>query len=591
LATPERPLKWKTAMQNISQKFFLYARKSTDVEDKQMRSIPDQLLELREYAKQQGINIVEELTEAKTAKLPGRGVFNSMLSRVEAGEAEGIVAWHPDRLARNSVDGGKIIYLLDIGKLKDLKFPQHWFENTPQGKFSLNMAFCQSKYFVDSLSENTKRGIRQKVKRGEKPGLAPIGYRNVIINNRKIIVVDKKRAPIIKQAFEMFSTGKYRILDICNFLAKNGIVGRSGKPWKIDRVSKQILSNPFYYGHFKYLGEIHEGVHEPIITKKLWDLVHEVWKKRSHSWKEETLRPIKPLTGLFRCGECGMMITAEEKTKYYPGTNRYATYTYRFAKNYLSHYSPRFLFIVGDEIARSKVPGLGQAYLFTFPFFILGLLLMLSRNDRGEKLILSWLLIAPVAAALTFQSPHALRAQNMVYSLTLITAAGVYQVFAFIFSKTGKKFAVGLCLFTLIIGGYELARYLHQYYLHYPKELPYAWQYGFAQIAAYTQEHEAEYDKIIISDRYDQPYILMAFFTKYPPEKFQQEIVLEPRDKFGFSTVRKFGKYEFRRIDYGQDEKIKNVLIIAADEPVDNNDIIYHLKDPAGRVMWRFATP
>ena len=271
--------------------------------------------------------------------------------------------------------------------------------------------------------------------------------------------------------------------------------------------------------------------------------------------------------------------------------NRYATYTYRFAKNYLSHYSPRFLFIVGDEIARSKVPGLGQAYLFTFPFFILGLLLMLSRNDRGEKLILSWLLIAPVAAALTFQSPHALRAQNMVYSLTLITAAGVYQVFAFIFSKTGKKFAVGLCLFTLIIGGYEVARYLHQYYLHYPKELPYAWQYGFAQIAAYTQEHEAEYDKIIISDRYDQPYILMAFFTKYPPEKFQQEIVLEPRDKFGFSTVRKFGKYEFRRIDYGQDEKIKNVLIIAADEPVDNNDIIYHLKDPAGRVMWRFARP
>jgi len=112
--------------------------------------------------------------------------------------------------------------------------------------------------------------------------------------------------------------------------------------------------------------------------------------------------------------------------------NRYATYTYRFAKNYLSHYSPRFLFIVGDEIARSKVPGMGQAYLFTFPLFILGLLLMLSRNDRGEKLILSWLLIAPVAAALTFQSPHALRAQNMVYPLTLITAIGLLEFLLFI---------------------------------------------------------------------------------------------------------------------------------------------------------------
>ena len=270
--------------------------------------------------------------------------------------------------------------------------------------------------------------------------------------------------------------------------------------------------------------------------------------------------------------------------------NRYATYTYRFAKNYLSHFSPRFLFIVGDEIARSKVPGLGQAYLFTFPFFILGLLLMLARNGRGEKLVLSWLLIAPVAAALTFQSPHALRAQNMVFPLTIITAVGIYQFFAFIF-PWAKKIAVGLCLFTLIIGGYEVARYLHQYYIHYPKELPYAWQYGFAQIAAYTKEHESEYDRIIVSDRYDQPYILMAFFTKYPPEKFQQEIILEPRDKFGFSTVRKFAKYEFRRIDYGQDEKIRNVLIIAADEPVDNTDIVYHLKDPAGRVIWRFAKP
>ncbi len=313
-------------MQTNSQKFFLYARKSTDVEDKQMRSIPDQLLELREYAKREGLQIVEELTEAKTAKLPGRDVFSGMLDRIEAGEATGIVAWHPDRLARNSIDGGKIIYLLDIGKLKDLKFPQHWFENTPQGKFSLNMAFCQSKYFVDSLSENTKRGLRQKVKRGEMPGLAPVGYRNTLTNNRKIIVIDKRKAPVIRSAFEMFSTGKYRILDICNFLAKNGIVGRAGKPWKIDRVSKRILSNPFYYGHFRFLSEIHEGVQEPIITKKLWDQVYEVWRKRSRSWHE--VRPIKPLTGLFRCGECGMMITAEEKTKYYKGTNRHATYTY-----------------------------------------------------------------------------------------------------------------------------------------------------------------------------------------------------------------------------------------------------------------------
>ena len=142
----------------------------------------------------------------------------------------------------------------------------------------------------------------------------------------KTIVIDRKKAPIVRQAFELFATGNYRILDIADFLAENGLISKTGKCWKIDRVSKQILSNPFYYGHFRFLSEIHEGVHEPIVAKKLFDAVQEVWHKRSRSWHE--VRPVKPLTGLFRCGECGMMITAEQKTKHYKGTNRDATYVY-----------------------------------------------------------------------------------------------------------------------------------------------------------------------------------------------------------------------------------------------------------------------
>ena len=314
----------QTAMQWQSQKFFLYARKSTDVEDKQVLSIEAQLTELREYAAREKLLLVEELVEKQSAKIPGRPIFNSMLERIEKEEASCIVSWHPDRLARNSIDGGRLIYLIDTGKIQALKFPQFWFEATPQGKFMLQIAFGQSKYFVDSLSENTKRGLRQKVRRGEMPGLAPVGYLND--PRTKTIVIDRKKAPIVKQGFEMFATGKYRILDIADFLAKNGLISKTGKSWKIDRVSKQILSNPFYYGHFRFLGEIHEGVHEPIIAKKLWDQVQEVWKKRSRSWHEK--RPVKPLTGLFRCGECGMMITAEQKIKYYRGTNRDVTYVY-----------------------------------------------------------------------------------------------------------------------------------------------------------------------------------------------------------------------------------------------------------------------
>lgn len=270
--------------------------------------------------------------------------------------------------------------------------------------------------------------------------------------------------------------------------------------------------------------------------------------------------------------------------------NRYFTYSFRFAKNYLSHFSPRFLFVTGDEIARNKVPGMGQAYLLTLPFFVWGLLLLLRRMKETDKLILAWLFIAPIAAALTFQSPHALRSQNMVYPLTIITALGVSEFLLFLSSNIKSKSL--LITFYLILStcfSYEVARYLHQYYIHYPKEQAYAWQYGFKQIASYVSQHESEYDKIIISDRYDQPYILMAFFLRYPPEKLQQEAVLEPRDKFGFSTVRRFGKFEFHHIDFGQDEKNKNTLIIAADEPVNENEIIYTTKDPGGNIMWRFV--
>jgi site-specific DNA recombinase len=172
------------------QKFFLYARKSTDVEDKQVLSIDAQLTELREYAKRENIEISAELVEKQSAKVPGRPIFNKLLDDIEKFGGS-ILAWHPDRLARNSVDGGRVIYLLDTGKLASLKFPTFWCDSTSQGKFMLNMAFGQSKYYVDSLSENTKRGLRQKVRNGDYPSQAPVGYIND--SRTKSIVVDKKK--------------------------------------------------------------------------------------------------------------------------------------------------------------------------------------------------------------------------------------------------------------------------------------------------------------------------------------------------------------------------------------------------------------
>ena len=134
--------------------YFLYVRKSTDVEDKQVLSVAAQITELKEFAARMGIYIVDVIIEKETAKKPGRKKFNKMLERIETGEANGILAWMPDRLSRNSIDSGKIIYMLDQNILLDLKFPHFWFENTPQGKYMLANEFNASKQYVDNLKHD-----------------------------------------------------------------------------------------------------------------------------------------------------------------------------------------------------------------------------------------------------------------------------------------------------------------------------------------------------------------------------------------------------------------------------------------------------
>src|SRR3989338_3284021 len=111
-------------------KYYIYIRKSTDEEDRQVLSLEAQMTELREFAELEKIEIIETFIEKKTAKITGREVFNNLLDEIEVGLPHqfGILAWHTDRLSRNSVDGGRLIYLLDTGKLADLKFPTSVFD-------------------------------------------------------------------------------------------------------------------------------------------------------------------------------------------------------------------------------------------------------------------------------------------------------------------------------------------------------------------------------------------------------------------------------------------------------------------------------
>jgi len=302
-------------------KYIAYCRKSTDEKDRQVLSIESQVEELKEFARKENLEVVEFVTESKTAKEPGREKFNEVIKRIEKGEIQGILAWHPDRLARNSIDGGRIIYLLDIGKLQDLKFPTFWFENTPQGKFMLSIAFGQSKYYIDNLSENIKRGVRQKLRRGEWPLKAPYGY----INDPKLrnINIDPESSRVVKKAFKLFLDGK-TFTEISRHMCSFGIAKKDGKPLKINQIRK-MLTNKFYVGIFKYAGEYHEASHKCFISKELFRVAQkrlaeiENPRKRKHHF---------PFIGMARCGECGSAITAESHTKYYKRTDRVAIYDY-----------------------------------------------------------------------------------------------------------------------------------------------------------------------------------------------------------------------------------------------------------------------
>jgi DNA invertase Pin-like site-specific DNA recombinase len=287
-------------------RFFIYARKSTDDPQRQVRSIDDQLAELRELAQRENLEVVEALVEKQTAKRPGRPVFNKMIERIERGDADGILAWHPDRLSRNSLDAGRLIYLLDNRKIADLRFPTVTVDQSAHGKFMLAIMFGQSKYYVDNLSENIKRGQRNKLKNGIWPMVAPIGYLNDHRTRR--IVLDPDRAPLIRQAFELYSTGDYTIDRLGDLMGSLGLTNRRDRPLSRPQYHR-LLSNPLYYGVIFYSGESHEGQHEAIVSKKLFDrvqaVIHEKSKPKAPKLKQYLYR------GLFRCGECGCFITTE----------------------------------------------------------------------------------------------------------------------------------------------------------------------------------------------------------------------------------------------------------------------------------------
>ena len=298
-------------------------------------SIDSQIKEMTAMADREKLNIVEIKQESFSAKQSGhRPVFNELLHDLRNGKFEAILTWSPDRMSRNAGDLGSLVDLMDMNKLQRIRTFGQSFSNTPNEKFLLMILCSQAKLENDNRGINVKRGIRAKCEMGWRPGSAPIGYINRSFSGVKDIVIDIDRAPIIKEIFERSGLMHQSGRTIKDWLDESGFTTKAGARLSLSQIYR-ILTNPFYYGYFKYPedGPLYKGLHQPIITKELFDLVRDriadIVPDEKPAWGSKKF----PFKHLFYCGACGSRLTVEEHYKKLKDGTRNRHVYYRCTKS------------------------------------------------------------------------------------------------------------------------------------------------------------------------------------------------------------------------------------------------------------------
>lgn len=312
-------------------KYCLYARKSSEQDERQALSIDSQLEEMKRLVRDRGLEVADVVTESHSAKEVGkRPVFNQLLKDIGKGKYNAIVTWAADRLSRNAGDLGALVDLMDHGKLVEIVTSGQTFTNDPNSKFLLMILGSQAKLENDNRGKNVMRGMLAKCGRGWRPGMAPIGYVNEkhYERGRSKVFVDPVRGPIIAEMFRKVGVEEYSGRKLLRWAVhEKGLRTRSGKRVVLSTIY-DLLKNPFYYGEFEWpkgSGKWHKGKHEPLTTKELFEQVQAqltVPPKSGYRSKDFAFR------GAITCAKCGRKLTATEKVKILKSTGLAKKYVY-----------------------------------------------------------------------------------------------------------------------------------------------------------------------------------------------------------------------------------------------------------------------
>jgi len=340
--------------------YCLYARKSSESDERQAMSIDGQLSEMKDLARRERLQVVETITESHSAKESGqRPEFNKLLQGLIDGRYNAILTWAPDRLSRNAGDLGRIVDLMDQKKLFMIRTYSQVFSNNPNEKFLLMILCSQAKLENDNRGINVKRGLKNKCEIGIRPCLAPIGYKNVLKGNRiSTVAIDEEKAPVIKEIFHKVANQGYsgrmikRWLDDMDFRTKYGCHMCLGRIYK-------TLTNSFYFGEFKFGDTTFKGTHDPLITKALFEKVQVQLQVVPRQWNKQQF----PFKKLCVCGSCGGNVTAEIKyrrTKY----GHVHTHIY-YHCNRIKHYDCKEPYITEQELIKQLIAHLPDLKLNT----------------------------------------------------------------------------------------------------------------------------------------------------------------------------------------------------------------------------------